>query len=165
LRQFRRAFFKDIQSRFAEMLPIPVPVGSWRFPTDNLLEFNSPFFDNEGVTWGPSILATGIQSKAHQSSLDIYNEWYSHAYDWNAIFEFLQEVDFRQAAIWGFEYRGPLEVLLTESSQDSQSTDSAPDSDPIESPLQASREEEDDISDFADSSAGSTEDQDLQDRD
>lgn len=138
------------------MLPIPVPVGSWRFPTDNLLKFDSPFFDKEGVTWGPSILATGIQSEAYSSSLDIYNEWCSHAYDWNAIFEFLQEVDFRQAAIWGFEYRGPSEVLLAESPQDSQSTDSAPDSDPIESPAQASPGEEDDISESADSSAGST---------
>jgi hypothetical protein len=141
------------------MLPIPVPIGSWRFPTDNLLEFDSPFFDNEGVTWGSSILATTVGSKAYQSSLDIYNEWCRHAYDWNAIFDFLQEADFRQAAIWGFEYKGPPELLLSDTSQGNQSTDSGtPDSDSIESPSQASPEEEDDISKFADSSPVRTED-------
>jgi hypothetical protein len=76
------------------MLPIHVPIGSWRFPTDTIFEFNSPFFDNEGIIWGMSIEDGQALPVEFQSSLDIYNEWCAHAYDWQEIFAFHEEVDF-----------------------------------------------------------------------
>jgi hypothetical protein len=91
------------------MLPIPVPIGSWRFPTDNPSELGSPFFDNEGIVWGPPV--EGPSAQAYQLSLDVYNHWCEHAYDCVAICNHLQDVDFQQAEIWGFEYRGPHDYL------------------------------------------------------
>jgi hypothetical protein len=81
----------------AGMLPIPVSVGSWRFPTDNFSELNAPFFDNEGIVWGPP--TEDLSPLAYQVSLDIYNQWCEHAYDWVAICNHLQDVDFQQAEI------------------------------------------------------------------
>jgi hypothetical protein len=137
------------------MLPIQVPIESWRFPTDNLLEFNSPYFDNEGIIWGPPF--GGFLPPAHQTSLDTYNEWCYHAYDWVAICEHLEEIDFQQAAIWGFDYRGSAELLLeseiSANVNSSEIEDSELESDSIVSFLQTRLEfEEDAISEFSDRS-------------
>lgn len=100
------------------MLPIPVPIGSWRFPTDNQSELNCPFFDNEGLVWGPPV--EGPSAQAYQVSLDTYNQWCEHAYDWVTICNHLQDVDFQQAEIWGFEYRGPYDYLFDSLNSHSQ---------------------------------------------
>jgi hypothetical protein len=132
------------------MLPIPVPIGSWRFPTDNSSELGSPFFDNEGIVWGPPV--EGPSAQAYQLSLDVYNHWCEHAYDWVAICNHLQDVDFQQAEIWGFEYRGPHDYL-------SELEASISTSDPIASFAQPQEpEDEDTISEFSDTSPAFPED-------
>jgi hypothetical protein len=128
----------------AGMLPIPVPVGSWRFPTDNFSELNAPFFDNEGIVWGPP--TEGLSPLAYQVSLDIYNQWCEHAYGWVAICNHLQDVDFQQAKIWGFEYRGPhnyLSASLSNHSPEREASLSA--SDPIASSSQHQEQDDEDI--------------------
>jgi hypothetical protein len=126
------------------MLPIWVPIGSWRFPTDNLLEYNLPFFDNEGLIWGSP--TEGFLPEIYQVSLDAYNEWCQHAYDWVAICNHLEEVDFVQASNWGFEYRGPHDLFNHDSPQRSNSIEpgiSEPDFDLDDFPSQIVSETED----------------------
>jgi hypothetical protein len=73
------------------MLPIDVPVGSWRFPTDNLQEADEPQIQNPQLIWGPSIEENenGRTLSAYETSLEIYNNWCKYAYDWDAIFAVL----------------------------------------------------------------------------
>lgn len=89
------------------MLPIEVPIGSWRFPTDNLQEAAEPQIQNPQIIWGPSIVGNepGVIPSAYQSSLEAYNNWCRYAYDWDAIFAVLDELhEAQQVAAQGVYY-------------------------------------------------------------
>jgi hypothetical protein len=81
----------------------------------------------------------------YQVCLDSYNEWCQNAYDWVAICNHLEEIDFLQTAIWGFEYRGPHDLFVHDTSQYSNSIEAEffqPDSDAIASPSQIAETED-----------------------
>ena len=91
------------------MLPTAVPIGSWRFPTDNQDETLAPFYPNNNLIWGPSFESdaeSGPPSQL-QTSINIYNCWCRHAYDWNAILNLLDVLEDQLAAAQGFQLRGP----------------------------------------------------------
>jgi hypothetical protein len=74
----------------------------------------------------------------------------------------LEEIDFQQAAIWGFDYRGPAELLLesdiSTSGNSSETEDFEPESDSIASFSQTSLEfQEDAISEYSDRSPAPSE--------
>ena len=98
------------------MLPIAVPIGSWRFPTDSLDETLAPFYSNHNIVWGPSfeVAEPGPPSEL-QSSINTYNCWCRHAYDWNAILTLLDELEDQLAAAQGFHFRGPETTSLPPS--------------------------------------------------
>jgi hypothetical protein len=75
------------------MLPFNVPIGNWRFWTDNLIESSERQYLNQDLTWGACIEGTRPLPHDFQLSIDIYNEWCKYAYDWNTIFELLNSID------------------------------------------------------------------------
>jgi hypothetical protein len=75
------------------MLPFNVPIGNWRFWTDNLIESPERQYLNQYFTWGACLEGTRPLPHDVRLSIDIYNEWCKYAYDWNSIFEFLDSID------------------------------------------------------------------------
>jgi hypothetical protein len=69
------------------MLPFNVPIGNWRFWTDNLIESSERRYLNQDLTWDACLEGTRPLPPDVQLSIDIYNEWCKYAYDWNSIFE------------------------------------------------------------------------------
>ena len=88
------------------MLPIDVPIGNWRFPTDHYDETRAPIYPNRNIHWGPSLPASIPLPPYLQTSIDAYNHWCRHAYDWNAVLDLLDNLEDQLAAAQGFQFRG-----------------------------------------------------------